>query len=130
MPRAAICRVERPYADLGMTILLSDSTPDVNGASGWKPMPIEAVHGAAGMLLVRDKLLLCPEQDCWPGNLALRLCVLQVLQANRCATPLPEAVVSIAEQHNMPQKAWQSTGMRWLEGTPSNLLCCYFAQRA
>ena len=98
MPRAAICRVERPYADLGMTILLADSAPDVDGASGWKPMPIEAVHGAAVLLLARNELLLTPKQAVWPANLALRACVLQVLHARCWPTPLPDAVVSMIGQ--------------------------------
>ena len=84
-------------------------------------MPIEAVHGAAGLPLARDELLLRPKQAVWPANLPLRECALQVLQAKRCATPLPDAVVSIAQLVVLyVQRMWPKCRHAQVEGTPAN----------
>lgn len=46
MPIAAICLVDRPYADLGITSCAFSWTGDELGNdSGWKPIPIDAWQG-------------------------------------------------------------------------------------
>ena len=73
-----------------MTTLLCASLPDVDGASGWKPMPMPALHGPA----VPRSAALCGlwwcRHSCWPLNLARSFELLDRLPLPRCMTPLPD----------------------------------------